>query len=183
MVDIRIKAFSIPPALFEALMALPFGAALTADRRREAWLPAEPWARELAERMTEEARRYAAEVLGASAVPSGGLVCNSYGPGDSCQAHIDQYTRATHTGPETLHRTASASLLLRKAEQGGAMMFQDFARRRPPETVDPGAGKLILFPADWWHKVLPIAAGERRSVVGWWASESGQPFRSEAPAP
>ena len=46
MVDIRIKAFSIPAELFDALMALSFDASLTSDRRGEAWLPAEPWARE-----------------------------------------------------------------------------------------------------------------------------------------
>lgn len=178
MADVRVETFDVPAGIREALDALKFGASLTTDRRSEAWLPSAPWAVTLGERMTEAAGRYAAEVLGTTAVSKSHLLYNRYRPGESCQVHIDQYTRRTHPGPETLHRTVSASLIVERAARGGNMVFQDYDRAGPLRDLNPEAGHLILFPADWWHKVMPVAEGVRRSIVGWWANETGRPFRS-----
>ena len=123
------------------------------------------------------ARAYAAEVLQTVAVcDRETMLVTAYQPGHFCDEHIDQYFGRTI--PDTGHRTVSVSLILERAEKGGEMVFQDYRRVQPPAAVNPEPGCLIFFPADWWHQVLEIEAGVRRSTVQWFHDPSGQVFHS-----
>ena len=105
------------------------------------------------------------------------ILSTHYPVGADCIEHHDQ------GGGGTPDRTVTASLILEPAEEGGELTVQDHERRFPKATLNPPRGTLIMFPADWWHQVLPVTKGLRRSAVRWWRDPRferlGRPFRSK----
>lgn len=55
--------------------------------------------------------------------------------------------------------------------EGGALQFMS---RRSPQTAERQAGAAYVFPSYLLHRVMPVTAGVRRSIVVW---VSGPPFR------
>ena len=144
------------------------------------WLKA-PWDAHAAAVIGPQVAHYAATVLGgARAHRDGEWALNRYRAGDAMPEHIDQYEGRVE--PDTIDRTVSASWVLTAASCGGLLTLQDPERRAATRVeLAPAAGTLILWPGDWWHGVTPVEAGERLSVVGWWADGSGRRFHSTHP--
>ena len=65
--------------------------------------------------------------------------------------------------------SVSIQLSAGDAYEGGALEFPD-----GPETLGRGRGDAIVFPSFMHHRVAPVTAGERWSVVAWIV---GPPFR------
>lgn len=148
------------------------------DDYYEGWVNPDILPDGLLDKMNKHAATYARDVLDADADAASAVIHNVYWTGHSCPDHVDQYSRR-NTG-STMNRTVSASLIVECAGRGGEMVMQDPDRRRDAVVVNPDAGTLILFPADWWHQVRPVRSGIRRSLVRWWAQSSGGTFSSRS---
>ncbi len=180
---IRVVRAAIGPRAMAEVERAVNGLALArrgpgADDCYEAWLPDGMLPADCTDALDALARNYAREVLNACADTPSPAVCNCYFAGQACLWHVDQY--AGRGVPDTLDRTVSASLIVERAAAGGDMVFQDPGRKRRPVRIDPPPGSLVLFPADWWHRVAPATAGIRRSLVRWWAQSNGERFSSLA---
>ena len=114
--------------------------------------------------------------LGVQATDPSGLLLTEYHEFHYCDMHHDQYER--DGAPATLNRTVSVSLVVRRAFVGGDMLFQ-----RPDkegEIIEQRLieGDVVLFPADWYHEVIPVNRGMRRSIVRWYADPTLEQFSS-----
>lgn len=173
---IRIVPITVPPAL-QDIHELDHMIYDDCEYRNGCFLNVEGWLEELFDEMQQEASDYAETVLGTVAVNPSQPYLTKYKKGNFDVKHIDQYeNRGNH--PDTINRTVSGSLILRKADEGGAMVFQDYHRTIKPVVANPEPGNLILFPADWWHEVAMITKGTRNSLVTWWQNDTGERFRS-----
>lgn len=95
------------------------------------------------------------------------LQLTQYGSGDHFNWHMD-------FGPsEISHRKLSITVQLSNPDdyQGGDLLFRINDREVPAPRTQ---GTVVVFPSFVHHKVAPITAGVRRSIVGW---ASGQPYR------
>ena len=140
----------------------------------EAWYP-EP--NNLGAKLGALAAQYARDYLNAVADEPTAILATRYEEGHECIDHIDQYfdrPGARDTG----HRTVSVSVIVDQADAGGELVVQDPFRDEPEVVTGVPPGYAVFFPADWWHKVLPIETGIRRSVIQWYADASGKRFRS-----
>lgn len=128
------------------------------------------------QRLDALAAEYAAEVLGAQALPASRLLLTEYHQFHWCDMHQDQYDR--EGAGSTLNRTVSASLIVKQAYVGGDMLFQRPDRKGYTIAKTLKAGDVVLFPADWWHEVTPINTGRRRSIVRWYNDPDLETFSS-----
>jgi SM-20-related protein len=87
-----------------------------------------------------------------------------YRPGDFFIKHMD---RDRDGGNE---RKVSLIAFLNSEFTGGELTFLGGVEGRSLRvTVPPTAGLLLLFRSDWIHQVEPVTAGERYSLVSWFA--------------
>ena len=144
------------------------------DDSYEGWLPTVPdaWSA-----IDAAAADYAGEMRAQADKPTA-ILHAAYWGGMACPDHIDQYFGRPGTR-DTGDRTVSVSYIVERAARGGEMVLRDHARSVRHE-VNPPAGSVILFPADWWHEVLPVHGGIRRSLVRWYAQSNGRRFTSRA---
>lgn len=90
-----------------------------------------------------------------------------YGEGDFFTWHMD-------FGPGMIsHRKLSLTVQLSEADayEGGDLQFMINDRI---ETAPRTRGSVVIFPSFVMHRVTPVTAGIRRSIVGW---VSGPPYR------
>jgi len=138
-----------------------------ADRRSSEvrWLPHGPDTKWLYDRLgslihTLNAQHWRFELGGLEAIQVA-----RYGVGDGYDWHVD-------LGPgQASMRKLSISIQLSEADayEGGDLQFPD-----GPERLARNRGDALVFPSFMHHRVAPITAGERWSVVAWIV---GPPFR------
>jgi SM-20-related protein len=98
-----------------------------------------------------------------------------YGAGDYFVAHQDGNTPLVRD--DSRFRRVSVVLFVNAQSEhptpgtfgGGVLvLYEGFARDEPAVTLTPAPGRLVAFPAETTHEVLPITRGERLSVVSWY---------------
>jgi len=95
-----------------------------------------------------------------------------YRPGQFYGWHADQhplpYESGAHKG---LTRKLSVSVQLSDGDEyeGGEFEFRDPGEDNKVETIDGlrARGSVVIFPSFVLHRVTPVTAGVRRSLVGW----------------
>ncbi|MBB3173034.1 PKHD-type hydroxylase [Endobacter medicaginis] len=90
------------------------------------------------------------------------LLFNSYGPGQTFGAHVDNAIRMTGRG--TLRTDLSATLMLDDDFEGGALVIEDVFG---PREIRLRAGQMVLYPSSSLHRVEPVQRGERLVAVFW----------------
>lgn len=85
-------------------------------------------------------------------------------------AHMDDFLPATW--PDSRKLSVVVQLSAPDAYEGGDLRFRDLPDDLPAEAREQGA--MIVFPSILYHAVVPVTAGTRRSLVGWY---SGPPWR------
>lgn len=89
----------------------------------------------------------------------------SYGIDGFYDWHIDQHPKII----QGVVRKISMSLFLNDDYEGGEFdleIYKPGAKQRFV-TFKPPAGSAIFFLADQWHRVRPVTAGQRKSLVAW----------------
>jgi SM-20-related protein len=98
-----------------------------------------------------------------------------YGPGDYFVAHQDGNTPLVYD--ESRFRKVTVVIFLSAQSErplpetfcGGSLVLHGaFGQTEPPLTLAPAPGRLVAFPSETTHEVLPITHGERLSVVSWY---------------
>lgn len=98
-----------------------------------------------------------------------------YVPGDYFVAHQDGNTPLIHD--DTRFRKVSVVLFLSDRSEtprpgafgGGALVLHPpNSSTDPPVELAPAPGTLVAFPSETTHEVMPVAHGERLSVVSWY---------------
>ena len=89
----------------------------------------------------------------------------SYGEGGFYDWHIDQHPRVVNG----VVRKISMSLFLNDDYEGGEFDLEIY---KPGEeqrfvTIKPKTHSAVFFLADQWHRVRPVTAGHRKSLVAW----------------
>jgi len=141
-------------------------------RAATAWLSSSPsWASDLDAHAACFARMFSVKADRPTAINA-----TSYGAGAESPEHQDQLV-AGRTWERD--RTVTAILMLEPADSGGEMRLQDPKRAGPRHTVDLRRNDLLLFPADFWHEVLPVRAGVRRTLIRWYRDSTGAAFYSD----
>ena len=91
------------------------------------------------------------------------LQFSHYGPDGG---HYDWHLDIGQMKPSL--RKLSFSLILQNADEGGELAF----KTAPKEEIVPvSPGTIIFFPSYILHKVKPVTAGNRYSIVGWLGGE------------
>ena len=88
---------------------------------------------------------------------------------DAPSGHYDWHTDFGGKGID--HRKISSTILLKKPEEGGNLLFRC---GNEDITIQLDEGDAVFFPSWVNHKVEPVVSGNRESIVSW---ISGQPFR------
>lgn len=89
----------------------------------------------------------------------------SYGEGGFYDWHIDQHPKVMNG----VVRKISMSLFLNDDYEGGEFDLEIY---KPGEeqrfvTIKPKTYSAVFFLADQWHRVRPVTAGHRKSLVAW----------------
>ena len=89
----------------------------------------------------------------------------SYGAGGFYDWHIDQHPKIMNG----VVRKISMSLFLSDDYEGGEFDLEIY---KPGEeqrfvTIKPKTYSAVFFLADQWHRVRPVTAGHRKSLVAW----------------
>tara|TARA_A100001234_G_C12487318_1_gene326121 strand:+ start:87 stop:665 length:579 start_codon:yes stop_codon:yes gene_type:complete len=92
----------------------------------------------------------------------------TYDVDDHYKWHIDSTMSLNpmYKGDVDLIRKISFSFMCNDDYEGGELEFF----HAPTEStfkVPAKAGRLVVFPSDTRHRVLPVTKGQRRSIVGW----------------
>ena len=119
-----------------------------------------PGGRVVLDRIMERARAYVASTWQMPGVPVdlSLFILIRYPTGAFTSWHRD---RRVVEGRQFLNLTTS--LILQRPHAGGALEFQ--LSDGEPESHSPPEGALVLWPGFVVHRVAPVAAGERLSVV------------------
>jgi predicted 2-oxoglutarate/Fe(II)-dependent dioxygenase YbiX len=88
-----------------------------------------------------------------------------YGPGDYFVAHQDGNTPLIHDDSRFRKVTAVIFISAPETFSGGELVLHG---PEPPLTLSPAPGRLVAFPAETTHEVLPITRGERLSIASWY---------------
>ena len=101
------------------------------------------------------------------------LQLSEYNIGDKYSWHLD-------IRPEDPCRKLSFNVVLNEDNEGGDFQFSwgspsaSYKRRVIAEPQLKLAGRMIVFPSYYYHRVKPVTKGIRYSLTGW---ITGQPFR------
>lgn len=89
----------------------------------------------------------------------------SYGINGFYDWHIDQHPKIQ----QGVVRKISMSLFLNEDYEGGEFDLEIYKPgvKQRFVTFKPPAGSAIFFLADQWHRVRPVTAGQRKSLVAW----------------
>ena len=63
------------------------------------------------------------------------------------------------------YRQVSLSIIMQHAEQGGALEIKDH------DPIELAPGDCVLFPSSMYHRVTPVEAGLRESLVAWFEKQ------------
>ncbi len=117
-----------------------------------------------------------AEQLGCHADEETNVLATHYAVDQYSPEHQDQLIAGKTLDKS---RTISVIYLIQRAKEGGEVTLQDPGRLQPKVTVDLKPNEMLVFPADYWHSVLPVKKGIRRSIVRWYHDSSpGASFSS-----
>jgi SM-20-related protein len=92
-----------------------------------------------------------------------------YGEGDYFVAHQDGNTPLVHD--DTRFRKVSVVIFVseRSDYTGGALVLHDgLGPSERSVELAPPAGTLVAYPSETTHEVLPLAGGERLTIVSWY---------------
>jgi PKHD-type hydroxylase len=80
--------------------------------------------------------------------------------------HMDTNTGAENKESSGGIRKLSATLLLNDDFEGGDFQM-NLSSEKNPSTIEMNAGTMIIFPSMFLHRVTPVTAGVRKSLVLW----------------
>jgi SM-20-related protein len=93
-----------------------------------------------------------------------------YLDGDYFVAHQDGNTPMLRD--DTRFRLVSVVLFLSEGYSGGELVLHDgFGPSDGSVALTPPPGTLVAYPSETTHEVLPVAAGERLTIVSWYRGE------------
>ena len=98
-----------------------------------------------------------------------------YEKGDHYGFHIDGKGSHNNTDDQGTVRKISMTIQLNEDYEGGNFEIAYIERGKlKTETVEKSTGTILMFPSNLHHRVKPVTAGTRYSLVAWFA---GPPFK------
>jgi SM-20-related protein len=97
-----------------------------------------------------------------------------YGPGDYFVAHQDGNTPLTHD--DTRFRLVSVVIFAGDGYSGGELVLHEgYGPSDASVTIAPAPGTLVAYPSETTHEVLPVATGDRLTIVSWYRGGGPRP--------